>query len=108
MGAFAEMYTKTMQETKPEIRMTSQDAAKILFNCATLLEMAGANRYRVAAYRRAAQIVLRLGDVAPRAVTNDEAMKGLGFGPRLTRKLRELFATGQMDFYDELLADLPL
>src|SRR5690348_8131842 len=91
-----------------ETTMTSQDAAKVLFNCATMLEMAEANRYRVAAYRRAALIMLRLGDLAPQAVANDEAMKGLGFGRRLTRKLRELFATGEMNFYDELLAEQPL
>ena len=72
------MYTQSMLEMKTETVMTSQDAAKILFNCATLLEMDGANRYRIAAYRRAALILLRLGDLAPRLVANDEALKALG------------------------------
>jgi DNA polymerase (family 10) len=88
--------------------MTSQEAAEILFNCATMLEMAGANQYRVAAYRNAARVMLQLGDLAPRVVANDEAMRGLHFGTRLTRKLRELFGENHMNFYDELLAELPL
>lgn len=88
--------------------MTSQEAAKILFDCATLLEMADANRYRVAAYRRAALIVLQLGDLAPRLVANDEALRALGFGKRLSRKLRELYTTGQLEFYDELVTAQPL
>ncbi|HET7078657.1 MAG TPA: helix-hairpin-helix domain-containing protein [Chloroflexia bacterium] len=88
--------------------ITSQEAAEILFNCATLLEMAGANPYRIAAYRNAARVMLQLGDLAPRVVVNDEAMRGLHFGKRLTRKLRELFAENHMTFYDELLAELPL
>ena len=88
--------------------MTSQEAAEILFNCATLLEMSGANPYRIAAYRNAARVMLQLGDLAPRIVANDEAMRGLHFGKRLTRKLRALFGENHMPFYDELLAELPL
>jgi len=88
--------------------MTAQEAARILFNCATLLEMDGANRYRVGAYRNAARILLQLGPLAARLVANDEALRALGFGRRLQRKLRELFATGHLDFYDELTAGQPL
>ncbi len=84
--------------------MTGQDAAKILFNCATFLDMEGANRYRVAAYRRAALIMQQLADLAPRLVANEEALRALGFGTRLRRKLQELFTTGELHFYDELVA----
>jgi len=90
------------------MEMTSQEAARVLFNCATLLEMAEANRYRVAAYRNAARVMLQLGELAPRAVANDEALRGLHFGKRMSRKLRELFTTGRLDFYVELVAQQPL
>jgi len=90
------------------MEMNSQEAARILFNCATLLEMAGANRYRVGAYRNAGRVMLQLGYLAPRVVANDEALKALGFGARLQRKLRELFTTGRLDFYDELTGAQPL
>lgn len=90
------------------MEMTSQEAARILFNCATMLEMAGANRYRVAAYRNAARVMLQLGYLAPRVAANDEALKALGFGRRLSAKLRELFANGGLSFYNELLGEQPL
>ncbi|MFL5731957.1 MAG: hypothetical protein ACJ78Q_02050, partial [Chloroflexia bacterium] len=47
---------------KPAI--THEQAAEVLFNCATLLQMAGANQYRIAHYRDAARTLLRLGPVA--------------------------------------------
>jgi Zn-dependent protease len=34
-------------------------------------------------------------------------VRALGFGERLTRKLNELFTTGSLGFYDDLLGDLP-
>ncbi|HUS15641.1 MAG TPA: helix-hairpin-helix domain-containing protein [Chloroflexia bacterium] len=88
--------------------MTAQEAARILFNCATLLEMEGANPFRVGAYRNAARVMLQLGYLAPRVVANDEALRALGFGKRLTAKLRELFTTGEMGFYQGLVAEQPL
>lgn len=90
------------------MEITAQQAAEILFNCATLLEMAGANRFRVGAYRNAARVMIQLGYLAPRVVANDEALHALGFGRRMARKLRELFTTGNLAFYDELLAGQPL
>jgi DNA polymerase (family 10) len=87
--------------------MNAAEAARILFNCATMLEMAGANRWRVAAYRQAARILLQLGPLAPRLVANDEALRALGFGKRLSAKLRELFTTGELAFYEELIAGQP-
>jgi DNA polymerase (family 10) len=51
--------------------------------------------------------MLRLGDLAPQTAQNPEALRALGFGERLTRKLHELFTTGSLSFYDDLLSDLP-
>jgi DNA polymerase (family X) len=87
--------------------MTAEKAAEILFNCATLLELYKANPHRIGRYRYAAQVMLRLGDLAPQTAQNPEALRALGFGERLTRKLHELFTTGSLSFYDDLLSDLP-
>ena len=35
--------------------VTHEQAAEVLFNCASLLQMAGANEYRIARYRDAAR-----------------------------------------------------
>ena len=87
--------------------MNAEKAAEILFNCATLLELYGANRHRIARYRYAAQVMLRLGELAPQAAQSPEALRALGFGERLTRKLHELFTTDNLAFYEDLLSDLP-
>ena len=90
--------------------VTNKDAADILFNVATILEMAEDNPYRVRAYRRAARLLL--GDRQDARVRLVEGKDGQeldlpGLGPRLRRKLGELLATGRMRFYVELCADLP-
>src|SRR5438093_7503722 len=90
---------------KPAI--THEQAAEVLFNCATLLQMAGANQYRIARYRQAALTLLRLGPQALDAALEEELWPLLGLGKRLGNKLRELVRDGSMTFYVELKADLP-
>src|SRR5947208_7199853 len=87
--------------------ITHEQAAEVLFNCASLLQMAGANQYRIARYRQAALNLLRLGPVALEAALDEELWPKLGLGNRLGAKMRELVLTGTMNFYVELKADLP-
>jgi DNA polymerase (family 10) len=90
--------------------VTNKDAADVLFNVATILEMAEDNPYRIRVYRRAARLLLGRRDGA--AVPLSEGKAGMelelpGLGLRLRRKLGELLSTGRMRFYVELCADLP-
>jgi DNA polymerase (family 10) len=87
--------------------ITHEQAAEVLFNCATLLQMAGANEYRIARYREAARTLMRLGPVALEAALDEEMWPMLGLGKRLGNKVRELVRDGSMNFYVELKADLP-
>jgi DNA polymerase (family 10) len=87
--------------------ITHEQAAEVLFNCASLLQMAGANDYRIARYRQAALNMMRLGPVALDAVLDEELWPNLGLGKRLGNKIRELVRDGAMTFYVELKADLP-
>lgn len=95
----------TLLTNRPAI--THEQAAEVLFNCATLLQMAGANQYRIARYRDAARTLLRLGPVALEAALNEELWPKLNLGKRLGNKVRELVRDGSMNFYVELKADLP-
>jgi DNA polymerase (family 10) len=88
-------------------RVTNRDAAEVLFNVATILELAEDNPYRVRAYRRAARLLMRTADQAKLRVNDRTELDLPGLGPRLRRKLGELLHTGQMRFYVELCADLP-
>ncbi len=90
--------------------VTNKDAADILFNVATILELAEDNPYRVRAYRRAARLLLGSQADARVKLVDGKHGKELdlpGLGTRLRRKLGELLATGRMRFYVELCADLP-
>ena len=87
--------------------ITHEQAAEVLFNCATLLQMAGANQYRIARYRMAALNMMRLGPAALEIALDEELWSKMDLGKRLGNKLRELVREGSMNFYVELKADLP-
>ncbi len=87
--------------------VTNKEAADILFNVATILELAEDNPYRVRAYRRAARLLLRRNEDLRAHLTPQGELDLPGLGPRLRRKLGELLSTGRMRFYVELCADLP-
>ncbi|MEA2523135.1 MAG: hypothetical protein QOF33_440 [Thermomicrobiales bacterium] len=88
-------------------RVTNKDAADVLFNVATILELAEDNPYRVRAYRRAARLLLSSREDVRLKLTPDKELDLPGLGPRLRRKLGELLSSGHMRFYVELCADLP-
>lgn len=87
--------------------VTNKDAAEILFNVATILELAEDNPYRVRAYRRAARLLLANREDGRLRLTDTKELDLPGLGPSLRKKLGELLATGHMRFYVELMADLP-
>src|SRR5690349_593834 len=87
--------------------MNNRQIAGILFNIATILDMAQDNIYRVRAYRRAARRILALREPAEAIVARGEQLPLPGVGERIRRKLAELIASGGLAFYDELLEDQP-
>jgi DNA polymerase (family 10) len=87
--------------------ISHEQVAEVLFNCASLLQMAGANEYRIDRYRQAARTFLGLGPWALEAALDEEMWPNLGLGKRLGSKIRELVRDGAMKFYVELRADLP-
>jgi len=87
--------------------ITHEQAAEVLFNCATMLQMSGANEYRIARYRQAALNMMRLGHTALEIVLDEEQWPKMGLGKRLGTKIRELVRDGSMTFYVELKAELP-
>ncbi|HYO29393.1 MAG TPA: helix-hairpin-helix domain-containing protein [Thermomicrobiales bacterium] len=99
------------QESDPTMaHVTNKDAAALLFNVATILELADDNPYRIRAYRRAARLLLARPQTADVNLVEGKHGKELdlpGLGQRLRRKLGELLSTGRMRFYVELCAELP-
>jgi len=73
---------------------------------ASLLELAGANRWAVRTYRRAAELIRGLdADVAALVRTGQiRALRGIGSG--VEAKLRELVLTGRIEELEQLRAEL--
>lgn len=91
--------------------MTNREMAATLFNIATILRDREDNPYRVRAYLNGARALMRRDSddmVAPlrQAEKTLPHPKGI-LGDKLQRKLKDLAATGQMPFFDELCEDLP-
>lgn len=88
-------------------QVSNHDAAVMLLNIASVIEMMAGNPYRVRAYRRAARKLLRLRVPASHFLTEDGELALPGLGRRLRRKLGELFTQGEMRFLHDLYGTLP-
>ncbi len=84
------------------------DIAAIFEEIADLLEIQGANPFRVRAYRNAARTVGEFGrDLAALVAKGQELPKIPGIGPDLARKIHEIASTGKSSFLERLHKELP-
>jgi len=84
------------------------DIAAIFDEIADLLEIQGANPFRVRAYRNAARTVGEFGrDLATLIRKNHDLPKIPGIGEDLDRKIHEIASTGECGFLERLHKDLP-
>ena len=90
--------------------MTNAQAAEMLGQIADLLDISGANSFRIRSYRQAAE---SLGSWAEELeeIYAKQGLKGLqsipDIGKSIAEKLEELLTTGQISQYQELLAQFP-
>jgi len=81
----------------------------ILFNrIADLLEIQGANSFRVRAYQRAAANLESLTDNIESIVSRGAVREIPGIGEDLAAKISEFLTTGSIKFYDDLKVEVPL
>ena len=89
--------------------LTNADVARVLATLATMLEIDGANSFRVRAYREAARIVGELTDPVGRLANVEGAIEALpGIGKDLAQKIRDVVGTGSTELYDQMLEKYPL
>jgi DNA polymerase (family 10) len=87
--------------------MTNDDIAKVFNRLATMLEIDGANSFRVRAYREAARVLGELTE--PAAGLDVLALKGLpGIGGDLAAKIRDVIDTGTTALFEETKLKVPL
>lgn len=86
--------------------MDNLGVARIFTNIGDLLEIKGANPFKIRAYRNAADIVGHMAE--PIADLGDAEVRALpGIGKDLTAKIRELIDTAALAYYDELRQEFP-
>ena len=86
--------------------MDNLGVARVFTNIGDLLDIKGANPFKIRAYRNAADIV---GHMAERVadLTDAEVRELPGIGKDLAAKIRELVDTGALLYYDELRQEFP-
>ena len=89
--------------------MKNADIARVLDQLAAMLEIDGANPFRVRAYREAANLVSDLPRPVATLAGEEGALEALkGIGKDLAQKIRDLVATGSTELFDEMKKKVPL
>ncbi len=89
-------------------KISNRTIAAIFDEIADLLEIDGANPFRVRAYRRAAQNILALSKPLSQLVAEGTDLTQLpGIGEALAQKITEIVTTGSLHYLDELKKRIP-
>ncbi len=87
--------------------MDKKDVAKILEEMALMLELKGANTFKIRAYQNGARSIETLEGNLRELVDNKELSKVPGIGKGLSENIMELVETGEMADYQELKKAFP-
>ncbi|MFY9820842.1 MAG: DNA polymerase/3'-5' exonuclease PolX [Thermoanaerobaculia bacterium] len=88
--------------------MDNPEIARVLEEIADILEIQGANPFRIRAYRNAVRTVESLTTPLRKWVEENRPLTDLpGIGKEMGNHIREMVETGTLGFRDELLADVP-
>jgi DNA polymerase (family 10) len=87
--------------------MTNREIAAVFREIADMLEIKGEDRYRILAYRRAADQIVN----EPRSVADlwhtGKVTEIPGIGKTIAEKIGSLLTTGQIDLHERLKAEIP-
>lgn len=90
------------------MKIVNADVAGVFGRIADLLEVQGANTFRIRAYRNAARTVGELGrNVADMIAAGEDLDQLPGIGPDLAGKIAEIVATGTCEQLERLQHDIP-
>jgi len=87
--------------------MTSLEIARAFEQVADLLELQGADRFRVEAYRRAANSIETASENLVYLRDRDALLNLPGVGAAISKKIEELLETGRLRYLEELQAQIP-
>jgi DNA polymerase (family 10) len=84
-----------------------KEIARVLAEIAGMLELAGANPFKVRAYENGARAILGFGGDVAEAVRSRELRAVKGIGETIFANVETLVTTGSLPVYDELRAAFP-
>jgi DNA polymerase (family 10) len=87
--------------------MTNADVAHVFNEVATLLELKGADEFRVTTYRRVARIIHDMSQDIVDVVGQGNLAKVRGIGTGTAQKVQELLSTGRLELREQLLREVP-
>ncbi len=88
--------------------MTNREIADLLKRIGDMLDILGENRFKVLAYRRAAESILNLGQDL-RTYWQDGTLQQIpGVGQAIADKIDEMLSTGRLEFYERLQDQVPV
>jgi DNA polymerase (family X) len=87
--------------------MDKKDIVEVLERIGTMMEIKGENPFKVRAYFSGARTLQTMEDDLGVVIEEERLGDVPGIGKALTEKIETLFATGELEFYDKLLASVP-
>ena len=87
--------------------MDKRDVARTLEEIAVLLELTGANPFKVRAYENAARAVDGLAEDLGTVVSESRLTEISGIGDSIASNIAELWKTGRMKFHEALSGSVP-
>ena len=87
--------------------MTNREIAELLKRIGDMLDILGENRFKVLAYRRAAENLINLGQDIHTYWQAGTLQEIPGIGQAIADKVDELLTTGSLEFYERLQDEVP-
>jgi len=87
--------------------MTNREIADVFRRIGDMLDILGENRFKVLAYRRAADNILNLGQDIRSYWQAGTLQEISGIGQAIAQKIDELLTTGHLEFYERLQDQVP-
>jgi len=87
--------------------MKNREVAQILDEIATLLEIKGENKYKIAAYQEAARRIENLPEDIEKLFKEGKLYQIKGIGESIGQKIKEYLTTGKVTYLEELRKEIP-
>jgi DNA polymerase (family 10) len=87
--------------------MNNSEIIDILENISELLEIKGENVFKSRSYLNAARSIKFLSEEVETLAVQDRLKDIPGVGEAIAKKLKELVATGRLEYYEKLKAEFP-